>query len=121
MEFTVKDPAALVRAANVNATIEAFKTMPSAGHWLVAKHGIDAEELQPDAWLPVQKWLNALKDLHDRCGGEMLRQVGRAIISNAHFPPHFKTVESVLMALNDIYYVNHKGAVGAYVCKQEAS
>ena len=45
MEFVCPDPQATVRGANVKATLAAFRTMPSAGEWLIRNHGIEPDEL----------------------------------------------------------------------------
>lgn len=34
--------------------------------------------------------------------------------------PHFQDVESVLLALDDIYHLNHRGEVGHYRCTRTA-
>jgi hypothetical protein len=114
MDFVCDDPKATVRAANVRATLDAFKLVPSIGKKLVEKHRLPADDLRPDKRVPVQSWLDALREIQAVVGPEMLRSVGAAVIENADFPPHFDSVESVLMALDVIYHLNHEGEVGHY-------
>lgn len=114
MEFVCKDPLATVRGANVKATLAGFQTMQSAGQWLIRQHGIEPEQLSPDARVPVQAWLDAMRQLQERSGGRLLEGIGRAIIEAAHFPPELDSVEKVVMALDTIYYLNHEGDVGHY-------
>ena len=114
MEFRCPDPFATVRAANVRATLEAFKLVPSLGSKLVARHSLPPDSLRPDNKVRVQNWLDALAEIQTAVGTEAVRNVGRAIIENADFPPHLSTVESVLLALDDIYHLNHEGEVGHY-------
>ncbi len=120
MEFVSPDPDALVRAANIHATLNAFTHEPELGKRVVEAHGIRIDELLPDNYIPVQRWLDALKDIQERVGKVVLRKVGRGIILAADFPPHLDNVESIVEALNDIYYLNHKGNVGKYITSKEA-
>lgn len=114
MEFFCADPTAVVRAANVRATLDAFSLVPSVGQRIIAKHRLDLEDLTPDKVIPVQRWLDALKEIQDTVGVEIVRRVGTRIIENAHFPPSFRTVDAVLEALDEIYHLNHRGEVGHY-------
>jgi hypothetical protein len=118
MEFRCPDPSATVRAANVKATLDAFKLVPSVGNRLIEKHKLGLDDLRPDNLVPVQRWLDALAEIQSVIGHEVLRSVGAAIIENADFPPSFDSVESVLLALDDIYHLNHRGQVGHYVTRK---
>ena len=119
MEFVCNDPEATVRAANVRATLDAFSLVPSVGQRIAARHGLQIQNLTPDKFVPVQRWLDALREIQLQVGPEVVRSVGIKIIENAHFPPEFATVESVLEALDNIYYMNHRGKVGHYRIRRE--
>ena len=106
-----------MRAANVRATLDAFKLVPSVGKRLVEKHRLAVEDLRPGKTVPVQRWLDALAEIQATVGPEVVRSVGAAIIENADFPPVFASVESVLLALDEIYHMNHSGEVGHYVSR----
>jgi hypothetical protein len=114
MEFVCPDPKATVRAANVRATLDAFRLVPTVGRKLMARHRLDVASLQPENVVLVQRWLDALKDIQDEVGTGVVREVGARIVENAELPPHFTTVESLLEALDDIYHLNHHGEVGHY-------
>lgn len=118
MEFRSPDPNALVRGANVKATLDAFKQIPTLGKSFVRKH-FKPNELREDHMVKVQRWLNALKEIHDEVGAPTLREVGYHIVENAHFPPQLKSVKDVLMSLDAIYYLNHQGDVGHYLASTE--
>ncbi|HVY44582.1 MAG TPA: hypothetical protein VHB21_01835 [Minicystis sp.] len=109
------DPSATVRAANVRATLEAFKFAPSVGRRLVEKHQLNTADLRPDNFILVQRWLDALREIQEEVGPTKLRDVGRLIVENADFPPHFTDAETMLMESNAIYRLNHRGDVGRYV------
>jgi hypothetical protein len=118
LEFFCPDPSATVRAANVRATLDAFFLVPSSGARLIARHKLDVRDLTPEKFVPVQRWLDALKEIHAAVGPGVVRHVGTRIIENADFPPHFPTVEAILERLDDIYHLNHRGEVGHYVCEK---
>jgi hypothetical protein len=118
MDFVCPDPKALVRAANVRATVDAFKFVPALGKSIVEKHQLAIEDLRPGNFILVQRWLDALKEIQQVVGPNKLREVGRAIVENANFPPHFTDAETMLLASDEIYQMNHKGQVGHYVVKR---
>jgi hypothetical protein len=114
MEFVCADPRAMVRAANVRATLDAFSLVPSIGKRIIARHTLELAELKPDKFVPVQAWLDALKEIQKTVGTGVVRDVGSRIIENADFPPQFATVERILESLDAIYHMNHRGEVGHY-------
>jgi hypothetical protein len=114
MEFICADSRATVRAANVRATLDAFKLVPSAGQRLIERHRLNIADLRPDHFVLVQRWLDALKEIQTTVGASVVRTVGSRIVENADFPAQFETVESILLALDTIYHLNHRGEVGHY-------
>lgn len=115
MEFRCSDPNAQVLAGNVLATLNSFKLVPSVGRRLVERHNLALDRVLPTAYLPVQRWLDALADIQQEVGPNTVRRVGATIVDTAPLPPHMKTREIVLASLNDIFYSYHKGDVGRYV------
>ena len=85
---------------------------------IVAVHKLDVNDLRPDHFILVQRWLDALREIQDTLGYEKVRCVGRTIIEAGHFPPQFTDAESILLALDEIYYLNHRGNVGHYFAKR---
>lgn len=118
MEFVSPDPNALVRAANVRATLDAFQLRPSIGQRLVEKHRLQLDDLRPDKYIPVQRWLDTLREISETVGTNLIHRVGMAIIENADFPPVFSTVDAVFENIEAIYYANHQGNVGHYYPKR---
>ena len=109
-----------MRAANVLATLDAFHLVPSIGRRMVEAHRLKLADLRPDNFVPVQRWLDMLRDIQVEVGPGVVQQVGARIIENAEFPPQFDTVEAVLLALDDIYHLNHRGEVGHYIASRRA-
>jgi len=121
MDFVCPDPTATVRAANVHATLSAFKLVPLMAKRLIERHQLHVDDLTPDKFILVQRWLDCLKEIQNDIGPQKLRDVGRLIVENADFPPHFTDAETMLMAADDIYKMNHRGDVGQYVVTKEPS
>jgi hypothetical protein len=121
MEFVCVDREAVVRAANVRATLDAFQLVPAMGERLIARYNLDIKELTEDKFVPVQSWLDALKEIQERLGAPAVRRVGARIIENADFPPHLGSVEAILDGLDAIYHLNHRGEVGHYLTSRRGS
>jgi hypothetical protein len=119
MDFVCPDPKATVRAANVRATLDAFKLVPLMAKRLIERHDLNVADLRPENFILVQRWLDALKEIQTEIGGNKLREVGRNIVEAAEFPPHFTDAETMLMASDEIYKMNHRGNVGQYVVTRE--
>jgi len=116
MDFICQDPTALVRAANVKATLDAFKLVPAIGTRIVEKHSLSVKALSPETFIPVQRWLDAMKEIQEIVGHAKLRDVGRNVVENAEIPP--SDVESLLLNLDQVYYANHTGDVGHYLSRR---
>ena len=114
MEYVVQDPDAKVRAGNIRATLDAFLLVPSALRKVMEANGLHLEKVAPDEFVPLQPWLNTLRDIAAKVGPGTLRSVGMQVIHAANFPPSFDAVEAVLLALDDIYHLNNRGEVGHY-------
>jgi hypothetical protein len=98
VEFVCPDPRALVRAANVKATLDALKLVPELGRKLIARHGLSFDDLGVDRFILVQPWLDALEEIESTVGADKLRAIGRNIIETATFPPAFTDAESIFLA-----------------------
>jgi len=119
MEFVAPDPDARVRAANVKATLAGFQLRPSLGQRLIEKHDLELEDLTPETFIPVQRWLDALKELLDEVGPNIVQRVGAALSQNADFPPQFDTLDKLFEHMDAIYNHNHRGDVGRYVTTRD--
>ncbi len=118
MEFVCADPQATVRAANVTATLAAFRLLPDVGRRLIERHELPVDDLRADRFIPVQRWLDALREIQGAVGPKKVREVGRLIIEKADFPPVFSDAMAILEALDQIYHLNHNGDVGHYRIKR---
>jgi hypothetical protein len=116
MDFVCSDPKAMVRAANVRATLDAFKLVPAIGLRIIEKHSLNVKDLRPDNFILVQRWLDAMKEIQDDVGEAKLREVGRKIVESADIPS--EDSETILLNIDKIYYLNHKGDVGHYLSRR---
>ena len=114
MEFIAPDPKASIRTANVAATLAAFRLVPRVAADILERHHLGEAVRRVSPWTPIQNYLDALRDIQDVVGSVKVRDVGRGIIEHADFPPQFQSVPDVLLALQTIYMVNHRGNVGEY-------
>ena len=112
MEYTV-DPLPKVRTGNVQSTLNAFLMARSILQKYMTQHRLELTE-NPEEFVPLQPWLNVLREIHQKVGEGSLRAVGAQIIHTANFPPMLNSVDAVLMKLDEIYRINHQGAVGRY-------
>lgn len=119
MEYVCPDPKARVRAANVRATLEAFTLVPALGKRIIESHDLKVDDLRPDNFILVQSWLDALKEIEGHVGPAKVRQVGRNIVEAADIPEG--DTESILLGLDHIFYMNHRGDVGHYITKRLSS
>lgn len=115
MEFVSNDPKATVRAANVKATLDAFQLVPTLGRKLIERHKLAIDDLRPDNFILVQRWLDALRDIQQEVGPAKVRTVGSFTVENADIPPIFATADDMIMVINDLYHANHRGDVGNYI------
>lgn len=119
MEFVSRDAEAGMRGSNVRAMLDAFQLIPPLGRYLLEKHGLALEDLRDDHFIPLQRCLDALREIEETVGPDKLREVGRNIIEAAHFPPEYPGAESILLGLDAIYHLNHRGDVGHYRVSRE--
>ena len=118
MEFVCADPDAEVRAANVRATLGAFQLAPTRGRELLERHGIAIEALRPEAFVPLQLWLEALRDVQRDFGPGKLRLVGSFAVENAYIPAVFVDAEALVTAIDDLHRKNHRGDAGGYAVER---
>ena len=86
---------------------------------LLAKH--DLEDVREGQLYPQKNYLSLLDDIEIKMPG-VLRNIGKAMMSQAIFPPNIKSFEEVLMVTDQAYYMNHRGAkkgeIGHYNCEK---
>lgn len=69
----------------------------------------------PGEWYSQKSWLEAFKEIGMKFGSNTLFEIGKAIPSNAQFPPDIDNIEKALESINVAYQMNHRnGEIGYY-------
>ncbi len=67
-------------------------------------------------WYPQQKWLDALKEISEKFGDEIVYETAKEMQSKHEYPEHINSLELALMYLNMYYHENHQGGeIGNYI------
>ncbi len=86
---------------------------------ILLKH--EVADIDPQAWCLLQPTLDALKEIEERFGYQILSQVGEQAAKRAPIPPDIRTFEECMLALNEIIRKMHRGgSPGGYDVQQEA-
>lgn len=113
-EFKSFMPSVEVTGEAVNAFSQGFPSiLREIGTEILRKHGIDNPG--PGAYYPLQAFLDAMKEISDGFGSQMLYRIGCEIARNAKLPPGMDGLNNCLMALDTAYHLNHRnGSIGSY-------
>lgn len=99
------DPRIEVSGQALRGLFEATKAFLPVINRLFAEQGI--AEPRADAWYPISKHLQLLANVAEQVGRHTLLAIGKHI-TNAIWPPHIKSVEEVLAAIDIAYHMNHR-------------
>jgi hypothetical protein len=61
-----------------------------------------------DAWYSQQAWLDALREIDERFGTEILFNIGAEIPNNAVFPALAVDIHSAVRSIDIAYHLNHR-------------
>ena len=73
---------------------------------ILASHGI--RDVQAKKWYPAQNYLDAFKEISEKLGDIVIRQIGKKIPESAKWPPEIKTIEDALSSIDVAYHLNHR-------------
>jgi hypothetical protein len=112
-EYKAYSPNAEVLGRAVLVVVYAMPAYEARVREFMTEEGIGG--VGPDDWVPQQSWLNVLGKVTDAFGDYTLRSIGTSIPDHALFPPSVKDFRSAMEALDEAYYLNHKGGdIGHY-------
>lgn len=103
--FVAGSPDALVIGQTMMAfleNVEADLIMP-----IMKKHNLD--HLDPDQWYLHQKWMDVLRELSEKLGGQAdtaFVAIGREVVRKAVMPPEMNSIPVALNALHAIHHLN---------------
>jgi hypothetical protein len=111
--YRAASPAVEVNGETVRAMIDGLSWVAPKAKKILSAQGIS--DPQPGQWYSQQAWLNAFQEIADTLGPNALFLIGYRILEAARFPPHIRTIEEALAAINVAYQMNHRGGeIGSY-------
>ncbi|MFH1113745.1 MAG: hypothetical protein V1792_07470 [Pseudomonadota bacterium] len=113
-EFTSFEPGVQVSGDAVRAFSEGFPAhMTAVGQGILLKHGI--ANPGPGTFYLLQSFLDAMREISERFGSQMLFRIGHEIARNAKLPPGMDLLENCLKGIDTAYHMNHRGgSIGSY-------
>jgi len=120
-EFISFDPTVQVVGEVIAAFVGGFPSeVQREGFAILKRHAI--ENPRPGDYYPLQSLLDAMKEVSEKMGSQMLNRIGDQIATNAMLPPGLSSLESCLAAIDVAYHMNHKGGdIGRYVYADEGT
>ena len=114
-EFKAIDPGTRVIGQAIQPFVAAFPAeLADVGSKILEKHGI--HNVNPEDYYPQQAFLNAMKEIHDTFGPQMLFRIGEQVATHAILPPGIDSLEAALSSIDVAYKMNHGGSdnIGTY-------
>lgn len=99
--------------AGIDSTVKGFGpfSLLAAGYLTaegIGREGPDGLIIDKQGWYPLRAYVKAFDRIAQEVGKTVVLQVGRSVVGNTQFPPHIRTVEDVLNALDVAYHLNHR-------------
>ncbi len=112
-QFQAYSPTVEVKGEAVLAVVDGLSTIKLIARDILNECGI--ENPQPGQWYSQQAWLDAFKIIAEKLGPTPLKNIGRKIPANAHWPEHVQSIEVALEMIDQAYHMNHRnGEIGHY-------
>ena len=113
-EFQVLEPNSKVYGQAIQIFSKGFPMeVEPIGTAILEQHGIQHPESTKE--YPMEQFLDAMKEVHDRFGSPLLRMIGEQVASTAILPPDLDSLEKCLASVDIAYHMNHSGEnIGYY-------
>jgi hypothetical protein len=113
-EFISFDPAVEVTGEGIGAFVAGFPVSVRAHGWqILKKHGLD--NVSNNQFYPLQAWLDAMKEISQSLGSQLLVRIGEAVSFSAVLPPNITGLKDCLESMDVAYHMNHRhGEIGSY-------
>ncbi|PRP99986.1 hypothetical protein ENSA5_28010 [Enhygromyxa salina] len=114
MQYRAFEPHIEILGAAVMAAIGGFGPLRSIVDRMLCRQGLvdcgdlGATEVDLDSWYSQQAWLDALREVDERFGTEILFNIGAEIPNNAVFPASPVDVHTALQSIDVAYHLNHR-------------
>ena len=116
MQYRAFEPGIEILGAAVMATVGGFGPLRSIVERMLCRAGLldcagaSTTGIEIDAWYSQQAWLDALREVDERFGTEVLFNIGAEIPNNAVFPASAVDVHSAIASIDLAYHLNHRRA-----------
>jgi hypothetical protein len=112
VQYRAFEPGIEILGSAVMAMVGGFGPLRSVVDRMLCREGLVDCERQPgvdiDAWYSQQAWLDALREIDERFGTEILFNIGAEIPNNAVFPSSAVDVHSAVRSIDIAYHLNHR-------------
>ena len=105
-QFKFSTPGIEVNGDTILAFVNGMGAFKRKAISILEEKGI--KDVQPEKWYPAQNYLDAFKEISEKLGEIVIKQIGRQIPENAKWPPEIKTIEDALASIDVAYHLNHK-------------
>jgi hypothetical protein len=118
-EYTASSPGLEIIGGMIASIWNAFPdSVQKSIREILLRHGV--ADISPQDWYLVQPALDALREIEERFGYQILSQVGEQAALRAPIPPEIKTFKECMSALNTIIQKMHRyGSPGGYDVQEE--
>jgi hypothetical protein len=115
MQYRAFEPDIEILGAAMMATIGGFGPLRTIVERVLCRDGlvdcgVPGAGIDVDAWYVQQAWLDALREIDERFGTEVLFNIGAEIPNNAVFPALAVDVHSAVASIDVAYHLNHRRA-----------
>ena len=113
-QFQVLEPNCKVVGQAIQIFLKGFPSgVESMGTTILEHHGINNPD--PEEEYPLDLFLGAMQEVHDKFGSPLLRMIGEQVASTAILPPDLDSLEQCLASVDIAYHMNHIGEdIGYY-------
>lgn len=110
VQYRAFAPGIEILGAGMMATIAGFGPMRSIVERVLCRDGLleAGASIDLEAWYSQQAWLDALREVDQRFGTEILFNIGAEIPNNAVFPSWATDVHTALRSIDVAYHLNHR-------------
>jgi hypothetical protein len=113
MQYRAFAPDIEILGAAVMATIGGFGPLRTIVERMLCREGlvdcaVPGAGIDPDTWYVQQAWLDALLEIDQRFGTEILFNIGAEIPNNAVFPSLAVDVHTAVASIDLAYHLNHR-------------
>lgn len=113
MQYRAFEPDIEILGAAVMATVGGFGSLRAIVELMLFREGLvqtGGPSLDVHTWYSQQAWLDALREIDERFGAEMLLNIGAEIPNTAVFPPAITDIHASVRSIDVAYHINHRRA-----------